>query len=573
VNSPRLALEPLEHRSVPARVLVALAGGAEPSALSAPFAEAVTPLGFGTYRVDLSAGTTEAAAVSHYAARSGVIRAGADAKLTARKVSNDPQTGSQWGLNAIQATGGWNAGTGTGRTVVAVIDTGVDLTHPDLARNLWRNADEIPGNGRDDDANGYVDDARGYDFANNDPTPSDDHGHGTHVAGIIGAVGNNGVGVSGVAWTTTLMPLKFMDAAGNGYTSDAVRAIDYAVANGAKVINNSWGTDHSDPFLADAIGRARAAGVVVVSSAGNDGRNVDTTPQYPAGYARQFDNAVAVAATDSAGRLATYSNFGTQSVMLAAPGSGVLSTTTGGGYGTKSGTSMATPFVSGAVAVLWDANPAWTYRQVLAKLRAATDPLASLSGKVTTGGQLNLVKLLGASAVSPPVSPPLPVPPPPPPTTTRRTLTSTSAAQPIADFRTTRIPFTVTGTGAATDVRVTLSLTHARPSDLHIRLTAPDGRRAVLFNRAAGVNLAGVTFTAPGLSGARATGEWVLEIFDVVTGVGGSVRSASLSFTPTAAARAFAAPAIPVLDRLSFGTFAAFDLLPPRPDAVSALQR
>jgi subtilisin family serine protease len=218
-----------------------------------------------------------------------------------------------------------------------VIDSGVDFTHPDLLPNLWRNPGEVPGNGRDDDGNGFVDDLYGADFVNNDGTPEDDLGHGTHVAGIIGAAGNNGQGVTGVAWTTRVMALKFMGGAAGGFTSDAVRALDYAVANGARVVNASWGGPQAgaDPTLSAAVGRARAAGVVIVAAAGNNAANTDAALFYPAGYTVQFDNVVSVAATDGADNLAAFSNYGPRSVTIAAPGLDVNSTLPAAGTGSR----------------------------------------------------------------------------------------------------------------------------------------------------------------------------------------------------------------------------------------------
>jgi subtilisin family serine protease len=335
------------------------------------------------------------------------------ALLAPTAVPADPSVGSSWGLSVINAPQGWNAATGTGQTVVAVIDTGVDLSHPDLKANLWTNPGEVAGNGRDDDANGYVDDVNGWDFAGNDNTPTDERGHGTHVAGIIGAVGNNGVGGSGVAWKTRIMSLKIFDANGRGSTLGGAQAIDYAVRNGAKIINCSWGGSGADAALDAAIARAQAAGVIVVTSAGNSGKSNDTSADFPAGYARTSDNVVAVAATTRSG-LANWSNYGAASVALAAPGESIVSTARGGGTTTKSGTSMAAPFVSGALAVLWDANPGWTYQQILSKLRASVEVQSSLVGKVSTGGELDLAKLLDAPAVPPPAPPVVPPVAPPP---------------------------------------------------------------------------------------------------------------------------------------------------------------
>lgn len=459
----RLHVHPLEAREVPAmltsgpgsaaydptHVLVSFADGGREAAHAgdlarSPFAADVTALGLGVYRVDLAPGITVGEAVPEFAEVPGAT-ASPDFVLTATRLPNDPGVNGAWqyantgavgGVAGadIDAAAGWAVARGTGRTVVAVIDSGIDYTHPDLAANLWRNPGEVPGNGRDDDRNGFVDDVFGADFANNDGDPRDDLGHGTHVAGSIGAVGNNGRGVTGVAWTTRLMALKFMAANGDGATSAAVRAIDYAIANGAKVVNASWGGGAYNPALEAAIGRARAAGVVFVAAAGNTGANNDAAAYYPAGYISKSDNVVTVAATDRSDKLAGFSNFGQRTVTLAAPGVSINSTLPNGRYAEMSGTSMAAPQVAGAIAVLWDANPTWTYQQVIARLKASVDVLPSLVGKTQTGGRLNLAKLLGAPTAAPPppvVSvPPTPAPTPTPPTTPPAPAVPTTAAGP-----------------------------------------------------------------------------------------------------------------------------------------------
>ena len=334
-----------------------------------------------------------------------VLTTGAGPDVHADRVPNDPSAPSQYALAAIQAPAAWDVAVGTGKTVVAVIDSGLDLTHPDLGANLWTNPGEVAGNGLDDDGNGFVDDVHGYDFGRDLPDPTDDFGHGTHVAGILGAAGDNKLGVVGVDWHATIMPLRFLDARGDGYTGDAARALNYAVANGAKVVNCSWGGAAPSPALAAAVARARAAGVVVVAAAGNGSRDLATASNYPASYAAAFDNVVSVAATDYQDRLAGFSNYGA-TVTLAAPGDGILSTLPRGQSGTKSGTSMATAFVSGALALLWDTHPEWTAAQVVAKLKASVDVLPALAGKTATGGRLNVARLLDGTATAP-------VPPPP----------------------------------------------------------------------------------------------------------------------------------------------------------------
>ncbi len=326
----------------------------------------------GLFKVNVDASLNVDDVLNAYKARTDVEYAQYDFRVQIAATPNDPRYSSQWGLHNVGQTGGltdadidapeaWNTTTGSRTIIVGVIDTGIDYNHPDLAANIWRNTREIAGNGIDDDGNGYRDDVRGWDFANNDADPFDDNAHGTHVAGIIGAVGNNSVGIAGVAWNVQLMPLKFLTANGSGATSNAVSAINYAVANGAKILNNSWGGGGFNSALNDAVSRARAAGVIFVAAAGNEANNNDVNPSYPANI--NYDNVISVAATDSSDRLASFSNFGATSVDIAAPGVGILSTTPNNTYSSFSGTSMATPFVAGAAALVWSANPTLTYSQ------------------------------------------------------------------------------------------------------------------------------------------------------------------------------------------------------------------
>jgi len=350
-------------------------------------------LGNGLYRVTLPANVPVSQAVANLRSQSSIAVAQPDYQVHTAATPNDPSFGSLWGLDNTGQSGGtagadigapvaWNTSTGTGHTIVAVIDTGVDYNHPDLAANMWRNTREIPGNGIDDDGNGYKDDVFGYDFANNDSNPMDDNGHGTHVSGTIGAIGDNGIGVAGVDWHVKIMALKFLDSSGSGYLSNAVRALNYAVANGAKVINNSYAGGGYDAAMATAINNARNHGVIIVAAAGNDGTNNDTSPVYPASYTA--DNVISVAATDRYDHLANFSNYG-QSVDIAAPGVSIYSTLPNGRYGTYSGTSMAAPHVTGSLALVWDAHPNWTYRQVIDAVLNTADRVPSLAGEVATG--------------------------------------------------------------------------------------------------------------------------------------------------------------------------------------------
>ena len=248
---------------------------------------------------------------------------------------NDPKFAKLWGMSKIDAPQAWERSVGSPGVVVAVLDTGVDYRHEDLAANMWRNPGEIPGNHIDDDGNGFVDDVYGYDFAadrsgNNDSDPMDIDSHGTHVAGTIGAVGNNGIGVCGVSWQVRLMALKAFRPDMHIYDSDCIEAIDYAVkmksefAVNLVAINASFGGGGEDPLQKDAIAAAGDQGIAFVCAAGNDGTDSDATPFYPAGY--DLPSIVAVAATDPEDRLASFSNYGANSVDLAAPGVGILST-------------------------------------------------------------------------------------------------------------------------------------------------------------------------------------------------------------------------------------------------------
>jgi serine protease len=404
----RLAVEALEVRDVPAvadpgqliidtaafdtaHVLVKWKDGL---AHSTGYGLGAKAIGNGLYRVNLPKMVSVNLAVTAIQARPDVQFAQPDYAVSLAATPNDPSMGSLWGLNQIRAPEAWNTSTGTGHTIVAVIDTGVAYNHPDLQANMWRNAGEIAGNGIDDDRDGYVDDIYGYDFANNDANPMDDNGHGTHVSGTIGAVGDNGIGVAGVNQHVKIMALKFLDSSGSGYLSNAVRALNYAVAKGAKVVNASFGGGGYDAAMATALTNARAKSVIVVAAAGNDGTNNDSSPSYPANYAG--DNLVAVAATDSSDKLASFSNYGKTTVDIAAPGVSILSTLPNGKYGTYSGTSMATPHVAGALALVWDAHPTWTYKQVISAVLDTADRVPSLTGKVVSG-RLNVARAIASS--------------------------------------------------------------------------------------------------------------------------------------------------------------------------------
>ena len=371
----------------------------------------------GLNRVQLPATESVADALGALRAQPHVLYAEPNYRVSATVLPDDPRFDELWGLNNVSQTGGiadadidmpeaWETTTGSGNTIVAVIDTGVDYSHPDLAANMWVNAGEIPGDHIDNDGNGYVDDVHGYDFVNNDGDPFDDHSHGTHVAGTIAAVGDNGIGVTGINWHAKIMALKFLDAQGSGTVADAIKAIDYAVANGATISNNSWGGNEAfSQSLYDAIARARDADHVFVTAAGNGnfigiGQNNDTNPFYPAAF--DLDNIITVAATDDHDSKAIFSNYGTRTVDLGAPGVDILSTTPNNSYETLSGTSMATPHVTGVVALVRDTQPSWTYDQAINDVLSTVDPISAMSGITVTGGRLNAAAaVLGAANPAP----------------------------------------------------------------------------------------------------------------------------------------------------------------------------
>ena len=277
---------------------------------------------------------------------------------------------------------------------MAVLDTGIDNDHKDLKANLWRNDGEVPGNGRDDDGNGYVDDDRGVDLVDGRGSGIDGYGHGTHTAGIIGAIGNNNRGVSGLCWKSPIISVRFMDNDGRGFSSGSAEGIIYAVDHGAHVINASYGTPERSEVERDAIAYAAAHDTLIVAAAGNDDENVDKHPHYPAAYPDA--NVIAVAASNENDKLASFSNWGKKSVDLAAPGDAIASTSNDGKYKYMSGTSMAAPLVSAAAAMLrkqGDGLPVATIRKLLLK---QADDKKAFKGKVASGGRLNVRRALDA---------------------------------------------------------------------------------------------------------------------------------------------------------------------------------
>jgi len=318
-------------------------------------------------------------------------------------IPNDYYFGFLWGMHNtgqnsgtpgadISATDAWSISTGSDEVLVGVIDTGINYNHEDLAANIWTNPGEIPGNGKDDDGNGYIDDVHGYDFYNNDSDPMDDHFHGTHVAGTIAGRGDNGIGVAGVCWRAKLVALKFISSAGSGYTSDAVRAVDYANMMGISITNNSWGGGGYSQALKDAIDEGGAKGYLFIASAGNNGHDIDSYPMYPASYSSA--NIISVAATDNKDMKASFSNYGLTSVDLGAPGVNIFSCAIDGTYFYLNGTSMAAPHVSGAAALLKSYNPVISGTEIKNAILSSVDPIAAMQGITVSGGRLNVYKAL-----------------------------------------------------------------------------------------------------------------------------------------------------------------------------------
>lgn len=319
---------------------------------------------------------------------------------------NDTSFSQLWGLHNTGQTGGntdadidapeaWEITTGSRDVVVAVIDTGVDRNHPDLAANMWTNPNEIAGNGVDDDGNGFTDDVNGWDFFSNDNNPADPEGHGTHCSGTIGGVGNNLTGVTGVCWQVSIVGLRFLGPDG-GSTSDAIEAVNYARSLGVDLTSNSWGGGGYSSLLQTAIANAGAAGQLFIAAAGNDGTNTDLIANYPSGYA--VDTIVSVASSTATDSRSSFSNYGATTVDLAAPGSSIYSSIPGSSYAVYSGTSMATPHVAGAAALLKSISPGIGAAEIKSRLMSTVDPLGAFTNTTVSRGRLNLARLIEQSA-------------------------------------------------------------------------------------------------------------------------------------------------------------------------------
>lgn len=311
---------------------------------------------------------------------------------------NDPNYTSLWGLHNTGQSGGtndadidapetWDVLTDASDVFVAVIDTGVDRAHADLTANMWTNPLEIAGNGVDDDNNGFIDDVNGWDFFDDDNDPTDTHSHGTHCAGTIGAAGNNGTGIVGVCWDVSMVGIRFLGPTG-GSTSDAIESVNYATTLGVDLTSNSWGGGGFSAALLQAIENGGSEEILFIAAAGNESVDTDVTPHYPSSY--DSDTILSIAASDRNDDIASFSNWGDISVDLAAPGVTIYSTVLNGGYGNKNGTSMATPHVSGAAALLLALAPDLTHLELRQLLMQSVDPVPAFSQNTVTGGRLNL---------------------------------------------------------------------------------------------------------------------------------------------------------------------------------------
>ena len=320
---------------------------------------------------------------------------------------NDPMFKDQWALYNTGQSGGktkadisallaWAKTKGSKDVVVAVLDSGVDYTHKDLAVNMWVRPDNVPQ--YKDEQLGTFNDLRGFNAADNFSDPMDDNGHGTHCAGIIGAEGDNDEGIAGINWKVEIMPLKFMGRGGFGTTKDAIEAINYAIdrkRNGVnvRVINASWGSTMYSKALEDAIRAAGEEGILFVAAAGNNGSSNDRSPHYPSNY--DLPNVISVAALDRSDALASFSNYGVKTVHVAAPGKDILSTWLNEDYREASGTSMATPYVAGVAGLILSSEPKLSVEKLRERVLKSTDKLDALDGKVETGGRINAAKALG----------------------------------------------------------------------------------------------------------------------------------------------------------------------------------
>jgi len=394
---------------VPGEIIVKLKPGASKAAVAAvagagALSTAAVSPSSGAMLVKLGPGVEVASAVALLGKSRDVVYAEPNWVQHATVVPDDPQQGSQWEWPVIDAYDAWDVETGDASIAVNIIDTGIDTDHEDLAANVWTNALEAGGaTGVDDDGNGYVDDLHGWNAVANNGSPEDDNYHGSHCAGTIGAVTNNGTGVAGVNWASSLVACKFLNASGSGSSFDAIECIDYIIATKAagsadiRVSSNSWGGGGFSAALRDAIQSATDAGILWVNAAGNDSSNNDCfgTGAYPSSY--NVDNIISVASTTSTDAMSSFSNYGQATVDIGAPGSNILSTFPDDEYSSISGTSMACPHVAGVAALVLAANPSLSPAQVRQAILCSGDAVSSMNGNTTTGMRLNALGAVTAA--------------------------------------------------------------------------------------------------------------------------------------------------------------------------------
>jgi subtilisin family serine protease len=470
------------------RVLVRFASYASPAQRAEMRARAdverdATPAVHGLEVVDPEPGVSVGAAVADLERMDGVLYAEPDRVVHQTTTPDDPLLSSEWGLTAIRAPEAWDVTTGSPQVMVAVVDTGIDASHPDLSPNLWTNPGESGAgrdtNGLDDDGDGLVDDVHGWDFVDGDAQPDDGNGHGTHVSGTIAARGDDGVGVAGVTWSTAIMPLRVLGNDGSGYVSDVVTAYAYAASSGARVVNASLGGGSYSRAEHDAI--AAAPNTLFVVAAGNDGADDDAAPEYPCDY--DLANVVCVAASDRDDTLASFSNYGTTNVDLAAPGVDIVSTWPGGRYVLLDGTSMATPHVTGAAALLLAHDGGLTVAGLRAALLSSAHPVPALAGRVATGGRLD-----AAAALAVPPAPPEP-PAAPAAAPVSAVVAPNSAGSPAdhaAPGVSLRIDRGTLGTVRARGLHLTLGASEACRARVEVRINASTARRLHLASHAIG---------------------------------------------------------------------------------------
>jgi subtilisin family serine protease len=446
-------------------------------------------------------------------------------------VPNDPlfADGSLWGLfnegqngglegMDISAQAGWERRVSSDDVIIAVIDTGVRYTHEDIAANMWRNTREIPNNGFDDDRNGYVDDIFGIDASNGDSDPNDDEGHGTFCAGITAAVGNNGLGITGVAWKAKIMALKAGNTSGVLTGSATLECLEYAVNNGASVVNASYGGPEFSTIELQAYKAAGEAGVVIFAAAGNSRLDSDRSPSFPANYA--LPNVVAVASFDRQGGLSSFSNFGI-TVALGAPGSEItsLNFVSDSSYDTDDGTSFATPYLVGIYALLKAQYPSAPYLEILHHMMTKIKPVPGLEGKTARGGVTDLGRALGESLMS---------------LDTPRNF-STDRRVPLPDLVDVTVPLEVSLSGTIGVVSLNVDIRHSFLRDLTLSIESPSGKiHAMRLGDSENLSRGGgVIFQDYPLwlfTGENSSGTWKLRIVDSVAFDTGVVNSWSLDF-------------------------------------------